>query len=517
MKSTENTDVQLEQIGIVSTIVEGQEPATAKAIDGTVRTLNVGEAIYLHDVVLTSDNTYIKITLDDDTLFELGPNSNASLDKYVYDPDASNGEFEAFVSSGSFHYISGKISGDNQGQHTLIKTPSAQIGIRGSEITAEISEDGSTTILHMAGLVSIFSNYTLGEVLVYERGISTYIPNHDAPSTVNQFTEEQIQYHTQEWQTNTYSTTDNITPDPETLENAEPTDYEDKNSNDFEDGEHINNINNQYSPAKVDIHNHGKSLDGTPTAVDVIGEGKFKGKMNPEKQAPLKKDIAHHNNEKPDNEKSGKPQDDPSDIRPKPPIRLEDESQGEFLIKPPVGPNQPPQDGSLPPKQNLPAGPNQPQDGSLPPKQNLPAGPNQPQDGSLPPKQNLPTEPEQPQDGSLPTNPSAEPEQPQVDSSTPVQPVNNAPVAMTDKISGIENQPITIFPNSLLNNDFDPDGDSITITGLDNYFNGTAQINDNTLIFTPIIAGSAGFEYTITDSHGTNATGLVQIFVIDSV
>ncbi|MDM8557719.1 Ig-like domain-containing protein [Candidatus Parabeggiatoa sp. HSG14] len=208
------SDSALKQIGTITTVIE--ESVTALNKEGISRTLNEGDPVYLYDTIVTGKESYVKIVLNDGTLFQFGPYSRASLDKYIYDPDDSEGEFEAFVYSGGFRYISGKISGDNMGQHTVIKTPSAYIGIRGSEIDAVVSEDGSTTILHFSGLVSVFSQYQVKEILIYERGTSVHIPNENISPSIQQLTEEQLQQNDQDWQIFEYGkpedTIEEITP-----------------------------------------------------------------------------------------------------------------------------------------------------------------------------------------------------------------------------------------------------------------------------------------------------------------
>ena len=565
MKSTENSDVQLEQIGIVSTI-DGQKPI-AQAIDGTTRELIAGEPIYLHDVVSTIDNTHIKIILNDDTVFELGPNSNASLDKYIYDPDISGGEFEAFVSSGSFHYISGKISGDNQGQHTLIKTPSAQIGIRGSEITAEISTDGSTTILHMDGLVSIHSNYTLEEILVYERGTSIFIPNDNTSHISNQLTEEQLQYHFQEWQIdyNAHEETEviyetgtkseiEVKSETEIEAESDSESIENPEHNNLEHDEPVNDINNQHSPARIDINHHDKPLDSPPSQVDVIGnDGPFRpseeiNKPRPgekpiiDKQVLPKDNITHHPeippNSKPPipNEPNILPENLP-DFRPIIPVEPDNSQEKPPVPNPEIpGESDSSTDNLLDSKPNIPSQTDY--DETIAKADNFDMGNNQAItiaiSGLLSNDNYIET------DSFEITN---------VINGTVVTEENNivftrntefsgvenngfdykigsatahvkitgnlAPVAVTDEVTTSENQSITISADYLLGNDFDPNpNDNITITEIGTASNANIQIINNALIFTPINTGNASFEYTITDEHGASATGLVLIDVI---
>ncbi len=253
------TDSKLEAIGIITVAIEG--PVTAVGRDGTTRTLNNGDSVYLHDTIATTAQSYVKITLNDGTVFQLGPDSRARMDKYAYEPeDEFLDEFEAYVDSGSFRYVSGKISGDNQGQHTVIKTPSAHIGIRGSEIDARVDDDGSTTVLHLSGLVTITSLHYFKEVMVYERGTSVYIPNEKASHSLELLTEEHIELRNQHWQVfdRVQSIDDNL-PEPggeqntysiqSTSQKAEAEQKIPSNSDD-DVGAH-----NPFSPAKTDVHN----------------------------------------------------------------------------------------------------------------------------------------------------------------------------------------------------------------------------------------------------------------------
>ena len=193
------TPLKLTKIGLITATVEG--PITAQSEDGTIRTLNMDDPVYLHDTIMTAVRSYVKIILNDGTVFQLGPHSRASLDKYAYDPKHHEiSEFESYITSGSFRYISGKIGGVNLGQHTVIKTPSAHIGIRGSEVDGIIGEDGSTTVLHLSGLVSIMSLYRSEEITVFERGMSVYIPSENLSHTIEQRTETHIQQRNQAWQ-----------------------------------------------------------------------------------------------------------------------------------------------------------------------------------------------------------------------------------------------------------------------------------------------------------------------------
>ncbi len=92
--------------------------------------------------------------------------------------------------------------------------------------------------------------------------------------------------------------------------------------------------------------------------------------------------------------------------------------------------------------------------------------------------------------------------------------VNDPPVAVDDAASTDEDTPVDIFVGTLLANDIDFDGDTLTVTGVSNATNGTVTLAASIITFTPTadFNGEAGFDYTITDGTETD-TGHVTITV----
>jgi hypothetical protein len=96
--------------------------------------------------------------------------------------------------------------------------------------------------------------------------------------------------------------------------------------------------------------------------------------------------------------------------------------------------------------------------------------------------------------------------------------VNQPPSATNDSgFTTAQNTALVIPAASLLENDTDPNGDSLSITGVSGGVNGTASFNaqTNSVTFIPATGytGPASFNYGISDNRGGTANGAVSLTV----
>ena len=105
---------------------------------------------------------------------------------------------------------------------------------------------------------------------------------------------------------------------------------------------------------------------------------------------------------------------------------------------------------------------------------------------------------------------------------------NNPPVANDDTIQTAQNTAITIPIENLLINDTDSEGDSLTITAVNNAIDGTVTLNqngtpddstDDKIIFTPKpdFSGNTSFEYTLSDNQDNTDIGLVTVTITNNI
>jgi len=94
-------------------------------------------------------------------------------------------------------------------------------------------------------------------------------------------------------------------------------------------------------------------------------------------------------------------------------------------------------------------------------------------------------------------------------------PTNQPPVANPDSATTAQNTAVTLEASTLLANDTDADGDSLSLTGVSNPVNGSVTISNGNVIFTPStnFTGNASFDYSISDEKGGTSSANVSVAI----
>lgn len=104
-----------------------------------------GLDIFSYDVVKTG-NGRTAIEFVDDTRVDVTEHSKLIIDEFVYDPNTKVGSLAIKAGLGTIRYASGQIAKSNP-QKVLISTPTAVIGVRGTDFSMTVDELGSSTII----------------------------------------------------------------------------------------------------------------------------------------------------------------------------------------------------------------------------------------------------------------------------------------------------------------------------------------------------------------------------------
>ena len=112
---------------------------------GESDTLEIDLDVFSYDTVKTG-NGKTAIEFIDQTRVDVTQHSKLIIDEFVYDPAAKTGKLSLKASLGTVRYASGQIA-KNSMQNVVIKTPTATIGVRGTDFTMTVDEIGSSTII----------------------------------------------------------------------------------------------------------------------------------------------------------------------------------------------------------------------------------------------------------------------------------------------------------------------------------------------------------------------------------
>ena len=97
----------------------------------------------------------------DDSVVKLTEHSQLKIDEYIYDPDPSKSKMALTFGLGTARFITGNLNRIDK-QNIDLKTPTANIAIRGTDFTVTIDELGKSLIILLPDALGLSS----GEILV---------------------------------------------------------------------------------------------------------------------------------------------------------------------------------------------------------------------------------------------------------------------------------------------------------------------------------------------------------------
>ncbi|MGH6933845.1 MAG: FecR family protein [Dongiaceae bacterium] len=140
---------------------------------GAVGTRETGETqellhqtdVFANERVDTDDDGNTNLVFLDETNLFVGSQSSVVLDKFVYDPGTQNGDVAISFAKGAFRFVTGQIQNKD---NVSLKTPTASMVIRGTQLVIFVLIDGTT------------------EVNVIEGGVDVWVCQETEPVSVNQ-------------------------------------------------------------------------------------------------------------------------------------------------------------------------------------------------------------------------------------------------------------------------------------------------------------------------------------------
>ena len=116
---------------------------------------NLQFAIQSNDEAITT-NGRMAITFLDDSTVKLTEHSQLLIDEYIYDPDPSKSKMALTFGLGTARFITGNLNRIDK-QNISLKTPTANIAIRGTDFTATVDELGRSLIILLPDALGLSS------------------------------------------------------------------------------------------------------------------------------------------------------------------------------------------------------------------------------------------------------------------------------------------------------------------------------------------------------------------------
>lgn len=138
--------------------------------------------IVMRDTVRTG-NGRIQITFQDNSVVKVTEQSRLIIDEFVYDPKTNGGKMGMRFAAGTARFIGGKMNRPN----IQLKTPTATIGVRGTDFTTSVDETGKSMFILLPGddghIGSITVSTDAGIVVLNQAFQSTTVITGDAAPT----------------------------------------------------------------------------------------------------------------------------------------------------------------------------------------------------------------------------------------------------------------------------------------------------------------------------------------------
>ena len=96
--------------------------------DGQDRALAAGNHVFQNERISTGADSVAQLMFTDQTTLSVGPRSQVTLDRFVYDPNRSTGDVAVSFATGAMRFV----TGSQDPQSYQVRTSVATIGVRGT-------------------------------------------------------------------------------------------------------------------------------------------------------------------------------------------------------------------------------------------------------------------------------------------------------------------------------------------------------------------------------------------------
>lgn len=107
---------------------------------GTKQKASLGTAIFQGSLLQTGAKSSMGVTFKDDTVMSFGPNTEITVDEYLYAPAQGQVKLGSKLLKGTLNYISGSIA-KLKPEAVTVSTPTGTIGVRGTHFVVTVEDE----------------------------------------------------------------------------------------------------------------------------------------------------------------------------------------------------------------------------------------------------------------------------------------------------------------------------------------------------------------------------------------
>ncbi len=122
-------------IGYVKTVTGEATVSTA----GKQVKAQAGTPVAQGSILKTGAKSSMGVTFKDETVMSFGPDTELTVDEYLYAPSQGKLKMGSKLAKGSMNYVSGVIAKLNP-DAVSVQTPSGTIGVRGTQFVVKVEE-----------------------------------------------------------------------------------------------------------------------------------------------------------------------------------------------------------------------------------------------------------------------------------------------------------------------------------------------------------------------------------------
>lgn len=138
--------VAQDRVGVSSAV---NPRATGTPPGGTTRQLIIGQDVVFNERITTGDAGQTQLLFLDESAMTVGPNSDLTIDQFVYDPKSGTGKLAMSATRGVLRYVGGKLS--KQDQAVTVRTSTATLAVRGGAFILKAEAGGKTEAIFVFG------------------------------------------------------------------------------------------------------------------------------------------------------------------------------------------------------------------------------------------------------------------------------------------------------------------------------------------------------------------------------